>query len=360
MSLPGRLCKHFHHDMPETPVRIAIIGAGIIGPRHAQAVEKTPSAELLCFVDPNPATEAVAKSFNVPIYSSIKDMIDASTPDAAVVCTPNHTHVAISRELLAAGIHILLEKPVSTDPAEGLALSEFAKSTSRKLLVGHHRRFNPYVVATKRALEDRVVGKVIAVNGLWMLKKPDTYFQGPASWRASLESGGGVIHINTVHDVDILQHLLGPIVRVFAEGTQRQRGHPAEEGAAIVLRFASGVVGTFLVCDATPSDHSFESGTGENPMIPHSGNDFYRIFGTEGTLSVPDLTLSKNADWTQTLQVEKLDVVEGIPFELQMQHFVRVVRGQEEPSCTAEEGVSAVLVCDALAKALHDGVPVDL
>lgn len=343
-----------------SPISIVIIGAGLIGPRHAQAVEKCSSAKLAAFVDVSPATQAVADSYGVPFFTSISGLLADNKPDAAIICTPNHTHVSISRELLAAGVHVLVEKPISTDSAEGQSLVQYADSCNLKLLVGHHRRFNPYIIAAKRALHENIVGKPIAVNGVWALKKPDTYYQPPMAWHATSESGG-VIRTNLVHEIDILQHLLGPITRVYAEGSQAQRGHAAEEGAAIVLRFASGVVGTFLISDSTPSGHNFESGTGENPMIPRSGLDFYRIFGTEGVLSVPDMTVSKSEDWTEALESKRLEVErDAVPFELQIEHFVKVVKGEEQPSCSGEAGVSAVVVCEAVAKAIKDGVPVNI
>ena len=169
-----------------------------------------------------------------------------------------------------------------------------------------------------------------------------------------------MIRINLIHEVDLLQHLFGPISRVYAEGTLAQRGNAAEEGAAMVLRFASGAVGTFLLSDATPSGHNFESGTGENPMIPKSGNDFYRVFGTSGTLSVPDLKVTWAKDWTEELKSESLEVEHAVPFELQIEHFVKFVRGEERPSCSGGAAVSAVVVCEAVSKSIRDGIPVDI
>lgn len=348
--------------MSETiPVSIAIIGAGVIGPRHAEAIRKCSSAKLAAFVDPNPATQAIADTFNVPFYTSIADLLSHNKPDAAIVCTPNQTHVSISHELLSAGIHVLVEKPLCTDIAEGKRLVQYAESQNLALLVSHHRRFNPYVVATKQTLASNILGTLIAVNGLWTLKKPESYYLPPTAWRADSSTGGGPIAINLIHEIDILQHLLGPITRVFAEAVKPQRENPAEEGAAIVLRFESGVVGTFLLSDNTPSAHNFESGTGENPAIPRSGSDFYRIFGTEGMLSVPDLTISRAADWSRVVEKEEVEVDrEKVPFELQIQHFVRVVRGLEEPSCSGLAGLSAVVVCEAVGRSVRDGLPIDI
>jgi predicted dehydrogenase len=104
-------------------VKIAIIGTGLIGPRHAQAVLKEPRAELVCIVDPNPAVKDVAATLGVPLYESIGEMLESRhRPEAAFICTPNHTHVPVAKELLQGGVHVLVEKPISTDIASGQEL----------------------------------------------------------------------------------------------------------------------------------------------------------------------------------------------------------------------------------------------
>lgn len=103
-------------------VKLAIIGTGLIGPRHAEAVIRDANAELLCIVDPNPAAKAVAEKFGCAYYASVQDMLALSQPDGALVCTPNHTHVALSKELLKGGVHVLCEKPISIDSESGQEL----------------------------------------------------------------------------------------------------------------------------------------------------------------------------------------------------------------------------------------------
>lgn len=165
--------------------------------------------------------------------------------------------------------------------------------------------------------------------------------------------------------------MLGPITRVHAEQTISQRGHEAEEGAAILLRFASGVVGTFILCDAAPSPHFFESTTGENPIIPKKGGskkpgaDIYRIFGTEGTLSVGDGVVTGydglgEKSWSSHLTKRKVQVGKEVPFDEQIEHFVRIVNGVKQPRCTGEDGLRAVMVCEAIKRAMIEGVAIDI
>ncbi|PLB35439.1 Gfo/Idh/MocA family protein [Aspergillus candidus] len=356
-------------------LKFIIVGAGLIGPRHAQSILSNPSTDLVALIDPLPSAATTAQKLGTSYYPTIEATLQAiPKPDAAIVCTPNHTHVAITKQLLLADIHVLVEKPLGDNIAsarELLTLLHQPQHSHLKLLVGHHRRFNPYVLKTKEILtsETNSLGHIIAINGLWTLLKPPSYFSAPTAWRASSTTGGGVIPINLIHDIDILHYLLGPITRVHAEQTPPQRTNPADEGAAITLRFASGAVGTFLVCDATPSPHNFEAGTGENPLIPRvegGGADFYRIFGSRASLSVPDMTRWSydgcgEGGWGERLGVERFEVEEGRrPFDEQVRHFVDVILGRAEVGCSGEEGLRALLVCGAVRESLDTGVPVDV
>ncbi|KAL4755006.1 hypothetical protein BDW72DRAFT_189618 [Aspergillus terricola var. indicus] len=384
-------------------ILIAIVGAGLIGPRHAQSVQRHPRTHLIAFVDPSPSAIPVAESFGVPCYDSITSMLDVvakttGRPDAAIVSTPNHTHVDVTLHLLENGIHnILLEKPISDDlvSAENLLATikkhqynneKRGENAKINILIGHHRRFNPYIQTTKSLLATNSLGTVIAVNGLWTLLKPPSYFTPPlGSWRADKKKGG-VLGINLIHDIDVLQFLFGPVSRVYAEGTLPQRmrknpEHTAEEGCAVTLRFASGLVGSFLICDATPSPLNFETGTGENPTIPptpsDSASDCYRILGTRASLSVPDMTRwsydhvscgqGREKGWNTELGVQRISIngANVRPFDAQWEYFVDIVSDKGEDrqggvSCSVEDGVRALRVVRAIRKSMEGSHPVDV
>ncbi|KAH7140938.1 hypothetical protein EDB81DRAFT_692490 [Dactylonectria macrodidyma] len=351
-------------NMSTSPkIKVAVIGVGLIGPRHAKTVVASPDADLVAIVDLMPGGKVLAEDLGTAYYKSVAELLDSPhKPDGAIICTPNHTHVPISKELAAGGVHVLIEKPFCTDIASGKALVEHLRETKVKAIVGHHRRFNPYMVKAKEIVSSGALGNVVAINGIWATYKPLDYFDAPAEWRKG--KTGGVILINMIHEVDLLHYLFGPIVRIHAEKTISQRGFEAEEGAVLTIRFKSGAVGSFIVSDNLPSPYNFEAGTGENPLIPKSGQDFYRIFGTDGSLSVPDMTTwsyaGRTKSWLTELVEESVPVPEGIPFELQLNHFVKVIRGQETPSCTAEAGLAALAVCQAIKEALEGNKTVEV
>lgn len=360
----------------QPPVTIAVIGAGEIGPRHAEAIKQDPDSKLACLIDPSPLGIRVAMQLGTAYYPTVQALLNSSKkPDAAIVCTPNDLHVAISKQLLSAGVHVLCEKPLATDSASGRELVEHAAALKMHLLTAHHRRFNPYVVAAKRIVdrESQSLGHITAVSGLWTAYKPKAYFESPLEWHRGAESGGPAM-INFIHDVDVLHYILGSRVkRVAAFEATKRRGYEAEEGGAIILHFENGVVCTFVVADAVVGGHSLEMATGENPAIPRTGKDCFRIFGTEGTLSIPELRRSFYGEgvekaWGSEISevTEKLEDLLSeeerakVPFELQVAHFVRVIRGEEEPTCSGEEGLAAVKVVEAVKKAMSSGQVVDV
>jgi predicted dehydrogenase len=351
-------------------LNVAVVGGGgLIGKRHCQHVLDNTRTNLCAITDPSDAASAFAKDLDTVCYKSVAELLESPhRPDAAIVCTPNHTHVEVGIQLARAGVHILCEKPISTDQSSASSLVKAVEECNVKLLVGHHRRFSPYMRALKQVVESGVLGQIIAVNGLWTTIKPPEYFQGINSWRRDKASGGPIL-INLIHDVDLMHFLFGPISSVHAERTPSQRSNgieAAEEGAAALFKFESGLVGTFLISDNVASPHSFEQGTGENPHLPKTGKDFYRIFGSRGTVSFPDMTLSSyegvEASWNNVMTSKTLPVegVELAPLAAQLDHFVDVCAEQEPSKCTGVDGMRALAVCEAVRRALETGAAVNV
>jgi predicted dehydrogenase len=277
---------------------------------------------------------------------------------------------------------VLIEKPFSTDAESGKRLIALAKAKSCHILVGHHRRFHPSLAAAREAIDNGRLGTITAITGTWTAKKPDSYYDF-ADWRSSRSAGGGPTWTNFVHDIDVLHYLTGSRVsRVWATSTIRHRDKQrvsaedlVEEGAAIMLQFSSGVVGTFIVSDNVPSPFSWEAATGDNPLYPPAPVSVacYQIFGTDGTLTEPDGNLwtydaanvrspGLEVGWNVPIRRQVLEASNGVPFQQQTEHLAMVLRGLEQPRCSGEDGLAAVKVCEAVVNALvaGDGIPVDV
>jgi len=150
--------------MTSEQVPIVVIGTGLIGKRHIQHILSEPRTRLSAIVEPGPNGPAAAQELGVPHFGSIEDLIAAHASGAiqvagAIVGTPNATHVQLGMILLAAGIHCLVEKPLSTTVDDGRQLVAAAKGSNAKLLVGHHRRFNPHIRTLKSIIDRGDLGE---------------------------------------------------------------------------------------------------------------------------------------------------------------------------------------------------------
>lgn len=370
-----------------TKVPFALVGGGAIAPLHAEYLQSSPTCELVAIVDPFPPGEALAASLKVSHFKSVADLISSSSctnPDVYIVCVPSGLHVKVASEILttARPKAILVEKPFSTDAPSGEGLIALAESQGCKLAVGHHRRFHPSIKAAKQVIVSGKLGKLLAISGVWTCKKNDGYFTA-TRWRTSRAGGGGPVWTNFVHDIDVLHHFVGSkVTRVWVTGSVRQRTHQGvdekdlvEEGAAMMLQFANGVVGTFLINDNASSPYGWESASGDNPSYSAAAIpvDCYRIFGTEGTLTVPDGNLwtysqedakerKLEVGWNIPMRHNVLEVHPAIPFQQQAEHLARLVTSQEAPVCSGRDGLAAVKVCEAIIEALDkgNGYPVDI
>ena len=270
--------------------------------------------------------------------------------------------MSVALELIAAGIHVMIETPMSTTVPEGLAVIAAARENGVKVLVGHHRRFNPHFLSAKQCVDSGSLGRIVAVQGSCCLQKPRSFFDGVGEYRRNRASGGGVILANLINEVDILQYLLGPIVAVSAFEASKTRGFEAEEGAAIILRFENGTVGTFVLSDSVPSPWA----VGEGNWKKEDGvGGFCRIMGTRGSLSVPDLTRWSHDEADSgvhgVLKQEEVEVNKTIlVLHEQMKHFIGVVIGEQGLNCTGEEALRATVVCEAVKQAMDTGKQMEI
>lgn len=335
--------------MTET-VSIALAGAGLMGRRHAAAIEAVADARLAAVVDPDAAARGFADQCGVPWYPDLSALLATDRPDGVVLATPNQAHEAQGLDCVAAGLPMLVEKPVATTVASAQRLVDAADEAGVAILVGHHRRHNPLIRKAKALIDDGAIGRIVAVQGLCWLYKPDDYFD--AQWRR--KAGAGPVFINLIHDIDLLRYLCGEIVSVLARDSRAVRGNEVEDTAAVVLTFENGALGTVLVSDTIVGPWSWEMTAKENPAYPQTDEACYLIGGTHGSLELPNLRLwhqGEERGWWQPITGDPMGVTAADPIVEQMRHFCRVVRGIEEPLVSGREAVRSLSVIEAIKAA---------
>jgi predicted dehydrogenase len=343
--------------------RIAVAGAGYIGQAHIGALRNSPTCELAAIVDPSPAAQGLALEAGVPLYASLEELIRNDRPDGVVLATPNSMHVAHSDTCMAAGLPMLLEKPIAPTVREARELVRKADEAQAAILIGHHRAHSPIMAKARDVIQSGVLGRVVSIMGSALFVKPDHYFVD-APWRG--QPGAGPILLNMIHEVHSLRMLCGDIVAVQAFASHAVREFPVEDTVSVNLRFANGALGTFMLSDTAASPRSWEQTSQENKAYPtYEDEDCYVISGTNGSLSVPTMRLKtypRPADrsWWKPFEVGVVGMVRQDPIVHQMEHFGAVVRGQAKPLVSARDGLLNLEITDAIVEAAKTGKVVEI
>lgn len=342
------------------PTRIALVGFGLIGRRHAEVIRRSPDLSLAAIVDPSDAGYVAALELGVPVFRVLEEMLSSAKPDGVVLATPTPLHLEQGLACVDAGCPVLIEKPIAVTSSDARKLTERADAARVPLLVGHHRRYNGMVRAAKAALMDGVVGDIRAVQATCWFYKPDYYFD-VAPWRT--QRGAGPISVNLVHDVDLLRHFCGDVDTVQAIAVPSRRGFENEDLATAVLRFKSGAIATISVSDSIVAPWSWELTARENPAYPATAESCYLIGGSEGGMSLPDLRVWQHAqepDWWTPISAQNLTCKMDDPLAVQMAHFAEVIAGREQPLVSGVEGLKSLEVVEAVALSSATGREIEI
>lgn len=340
-------------------VHLAVVGAGLIGRRHIAAIEAVRRTCLAAIIDPAPAAAKLAEELGVWWSDSIDALAGRDGIDGVVLATPNQLHEEGALACIAAGLPVLIEKPIAPTVAEAERIAAAAQSSAVPVAVGHHRRHNPLVARAKALVDGCEIGRIVSVNAMVWMFKPDAYFE--PGWRRA--PGAGPLLVNFVHDVDLLQHLCGPVRGVTANASNAVRGHDVEDTAAVVLEFESGALGTVNISDTIAAPWSWELTARENADYPPTSEACYLVGGTHGALELPGMRLWRYDDtrsWTEPIGATQLHVETGDPYVRQIGQFAEVIRDGARPLVCAEDGLAALRVVEAVKRSASTGKRVSL
>jgi len=250
-------------------VRLGIVGIGNMGYSHATSVlaGKVPRLELTAVADTEPARRALAPG--VAGFATLGEMIGSGLIDAVLIATPHYAHTTLGIEALQAGLHVMVEKPISVHKADAERL--LAAHTNRRQVFG--AMFNQRTDRNYRKIRQLIgggkLGAIRRVN--WIITnwfRTEVYYSG-SDWRATWAGeGGGVLLNQCPHNLDLLQWMLGlpQRVRAFCH-FGKYHAIEVEDEVTAYLEFASGATGVFI------------ASTGEAP-----GTNRLEIAGERGRL----------------------------------------------------------------------------
>lgn len=224
-----------------TKLRAAVIGVGSMGQHHARVYTELPTTMLVGVADALPETgQRIGAKYGVPAYADYHELLQRERPEIVTVAVPTQEHRLVAETALAAGCHVLVEKPIAASVEEGKALIARAAELRRKLMVGHIVRFSPAIQALKQHLNAGELGRVFQISCRRV---------GP--FPARIRDVGVVVDL-APHDLDVMRFVTGDeIVRVFAE-TERQIHTAHEDLVLAMVRFRCGISGLLEINWLTP------------------------------------------------------------------------------------------------------------
>ena len=324
------------------PLRIALIGAGaFVRKAHAPSLlELGEIAQIAAVYSRTRASaQAVADSLPYPVevYTEVDALLADGSFEAVDVVLPAPLLPATVLKALAAGKHVISEKPIATSVAQGQALISDSKTCADRVwMVAENWRYEEaFQVAAEAVRSGRIGQPLFCDLSLQLPVMPDSpYLQ--TAWRRSDEFPGGFLLDGGVHHVAGLRTLLGEIESVCARTASHRPDLPPADTMSVALRFASGVVGTYLITYAAGS---------------RLGDDAVHIGGTEGSLRVSrgELVLQRGDD------CERQEFSAFISVREELAAFAAAVRDGAAHRNSPQEALQDLAVVEAMLKSAQEG-----
>ncbi|HSI84814.1 MAG: Gfo/Idh/MocA family oxidoreductase [Candidatus Methylacidiphilales bacterium] len=293
-----------------TKIKAGVIGTGHIGREHARVYSQLPNVDFVGIYDVDQeVAQRIAQQYNIRRYATVEEL--AAAVDVATLSTPTSTHYTIGKHLLENGKHVLIEKPITDNPAEASELVKIAQSKNLVLQVGHIERFNPAL----RALESQLTRpKFIEAHRL-----------SPYPGRST---DIGVVLDLMIHDLDVVLHLVrSPIIHVDSVGVAvLSKG---EDIANARIRFANGCVANLTTSRISPEKMRK-----------------IRVFQDDAYLSLDyqNQTGEIYREVQRKITREAIPIEKDEPLKLEIASFVDCVRAKREPVVGGAQATEALII----------------
>jgi predicted dehydrogenase len=345
-------------------IKFAILGCGRIAYKHVEAlVNNRDEAELVAVCDivkskaetrKNEYLDKMQSQVEVNVYEDYKTMLEKENVDVVTIATESGYHAKIAMDCMNHGKSVIVEKPMALSINDADAMIECAKKNNVKLCISHQNRFNKAVQQLRAAVEEGRFSKII--NGtariLWN-RNMDYYKQAP--WRGTWKLDGGTLMNQCIHNIDLLQWMLGgEIDTVYSQCGTFLRDIEAEDFGAVIVRFKNGAIGMI---------------EGSACVYPKNLEETLSIFGESGTVCIGGLAVNKieawrfadnkdNEDAILKAQEADPDSVYGFGHTPLFKDVIDSIKNNREPLVNGEEGKKGMSIILAAYKSRLTGNPV--
>lgn len=354
---------------------IGIIGCGRISKKHIEAIvhnweecdlvsvsdlfDERMDAALENYQKLVQSLRSQDKEAVLPDVSTISKTLDykelLADPRVGVVaiCTESGYHHRITLDALEAGKHVIVEKPMAMSNTDADEMILKAAEKALKLCVCHQNRFNPPIQRLRHVMDQKRFGKLIHGVASIRWNRNDGYYQ-QAPWRGTWELDGGTLMNQCIHNIDLLQWMMGPVQRVSAETDTFLRNIEGEDCGVAVLRFANGALGII---------------EGTACVYPTNLEETLSIFGEKGTVCIGGLAVNRIENWQfadewgneQLLHEEGADpdTVYGFGHIPLYKDMLDAINADREPLVHGAEGKKALEIVLAIYKSARTKQPVE-
>jgi predicted dehydrogenase len=248
-------------------IGVALLGGGFMAGTHARSyagLRDRADVRVVCALE---GADEIAADLGAEVSTDWQSVVAMDGIDAVDVCLPTPLHRPVAEQALAAGKHLLLEKPIALSLEDADAIADAARAAGRVLMVGHVLRYMPEIVEMRRLIDAGELGRPVAATALRLSAPPDWN-----EWMLDRAKSGGVLVDMMVHDFDILNALLGPARRVTAQGVGERHFQMLleHEGGAGAIEGSHAMPGSYpftanlrVLCEHGVLEHRFVAGAGD-------------------------------------------------------------------------------------------------
>lgn len=346
--------------MTNDPLRIGVIGLGM-GKAHINGYRKHPRAQVVAICDLDASKLAAsAKEFDIAqTFSDVGDMLATAQLDVVSIATPNAFHKPLTLQALAAGAHVLCEKPMALNAEEAQEMADAAQVAGKRLMINFSYRFTEQSWALKQQVDSGLLGDVYFARTSWHRRRGLPGFGG---WfgQKKLAGGGPLIDLG-VHRIDLALWLMGypnpvwvmgatydPIARRLAQ--ESGKAFDVEDLATALIRFDNGAT---LQVEA-----SWAANIGEAELMET------RLFGTEGGL------VQRNVGGGYQFEAQLFTEIAGAQYDTKlvkqpaavssMEHFIEAIITDTPHLGTPDDGLKVQRILDAIYASAASGEPVKI
>ena len=341
-------------------MKYALIGCGRISPNHIEAA-KNNNLEFVAMCDVLPEVmQEKSEHFGLETvhkYTDYEELFKKEKPELVAIATESGKHAAIALDCIAAGCHVIIEKPIALSIADADAIIEAGQRAGVVVCCNHQNRFNKSIQYMRKALEEGRFGKLLHGTAHIRWNRGKGYYE-QASWRGTWAQDGGCLMNQCIHNIDLLRWMMGDgIDEVMAYTDQLE--HPyleAEDLGIALLKFSNGSYGLI---------------EGTTNVYPRNLEETLYIFGEKGTAKAAGTSDNIIEEWSFADNLDDPDVVkkqfsENPPNIYGFGHtplyadVIDAIENHHAPLVDAEAGKRALELVLAIYKSAAEHRPVKL